>query len=64
MSLRAFILCEAILILSLVLLGPIGTHPMVGVISSPSSKKVQVGNDQEKAQSERNSNSKYRGGKN
>ena len=36
---------------------------MVGVISSPSSKKVQVGNDKEKAQSERNSNSKFRGGK-
>ena len=27
-------------------------------------KKVQVGNDQEKAQSERNSNSKNQGGKN
>ena len=27
-------------------------------------KKVQVGNDQEKAQSERNSNTKNRGGKN
>ena len=32
---------------------PIRTHPMVGVISSPSSKTLQVGNDQEKAQSER-----------
>ena len=52
---------SSLLILSLVLLGPIRTHPMVGVISSPSSKKVQEGNDKEKAKSERNSNSKYRG---
>ena len=49
-----------LLILSPVLLGPIRTHPMVGVtgspsskkvrIGSPSSKKVQEGNDQENAQ--------------
>ena len=37
--------------------------PTVGrTISDDEIKKVQVGNDQEKAQSERNSHSKYRGG--
>ena len=33
------------------------------VISGMSFGKVQVGNDQEKAQSEKDSHSKYRGGK-
>ena len=34
------------------------------IIQGVNLKKVQVGNDQEKAQSERNSHSKNRGGKN
>ena len=36
----------------------------IDLLSIPFSKKVQVGNDQEKAHSDRNSHSKNRGGKN